>query len=361
MPKIKDERAKEEKIDPKIDPIDLSEWLALYEKHLLYERGLSPLTIQAYQQDITHFLGFINEKISKRAMRGLSHINIEIIYGYVNALTFLYKQKEYPIKETTKERKIVSIKLFLKFYAREMNLEFPFLDELIIKKTQSFFPELVDIERVKEALSEYETSNGLDWEQAGSDLSKNSKNKNKRKKLYRDFLILSMLYGMGARVSELSNLTLQSVREEKDFITLDGKGNKSRKVPPHPSLIEKIEIYLHYVRPLFLKPKLKAANSFKNNSFLNSYFFLNSRGEKLSRISIWKIIKSFTKKAGWGDGFSPHSFRHMYATHLLRQGAEIRTLQQLLGHESISTTEKYTHLVNKDLEQTLKKYHPLYE
>ena len=164
---------------------------------------------------------------------------------------------------------------------------------------------------------------------------------------HRNRAIIETLYGSGLRVSELVNLTLSNIFFEEDIIRVTGKGDKQRLVPLGNYSKKFIQIYLNKVRIL---KKIQKED--------NEILFLNRNGKKLTRAMIFTIIRESTKKVGIKKKISPHTFRHSFATHLLENGADLRSIQILMGHESITTTEIYTHLSNQHLKYVIEKFHP---
>ncbi len=300
-----------------------------YLNYLKYYKNLSSASWAAYQSDLSLFQDFLY----KKKIIDMAKITNLIIHDYQQAC-----QKTY--RDASLRRKLTVIKNFLLFLNQEHSFSFSFAQQIGIKKPEQFFPKLMSIHGIKDFLTNFEKKNNLKWFDEGGDFLK-------KKKFYRDQLILEGLYVLGARVSELNHLTLDKINWQEGVVTLLGKGNKSRIVPITHAFLDKLKIYVRKIRPLLT---VKVGMD-------SSYLFLNLQGKKISRIGIWKIIKKNFSESG----LSPHSFRHMYATHLLRNGLNIRMVQELLGHESIRTTEKYTHLVNKDLIETLERFHPFYK
>ncbi len=163
----------------------------------------------------------------------------------------------------------------------------------------------------------------------------------------RDKAILETFYACGLRVSELINLKLSDLFFEEEIIRAFGKGSKERLIPIGSSAREWITNYLKQSRPL-LQKKMKSEN----------YLFLNSRGSKFSRMGIWKIVERYVKEAGIEKEVHPHTFRHSFATHLLEGGADLRAVQEMLGHADISTTQIYTHIDREYIKQVHKDFHP---
>jgi integrase/recombinase XerD len=162
----------------------------------------------------------------------------------------------------------------------------------------------------------------------------------------RNFCMLELLYASGLRVSELVQLSLEDLYLEDGFIRVRGKGNKERLVPIHPGAVQVLTHYMRHVRPLFKLEK-------------NKQLFISHRGRGLSRVMVFLVIKKTAQLAGIQKNISPHTFRHAFASHLVSNGADLRVVQELLGHESITTTEIYTHLDRKQVFEALLKYHPL--
>ena len=175
-------------------------------------------------------------------------------------------------------------------------------------------------------------------------VSKIEKNKNE---YYRNIAIIETMYGCGLRVSELIHLKLSDLHLDEDFLKVTGKGNKQRLVPI--SQINK-KCIMNYLKKSRSKNKINPTDT--------DTLFLNRRGKGLTRAMIFTIVKNLTKLAGIKKNISPHTFRHSFATHLLENGADLKTIQQILGHESITTTEIYTHLDNKALVNVMRRFHP---
>jgi len=163
----------------------------------------------------------------------------------------------------------------------------------------------------------------------------------------RNRAILETLYGCGLRVSELVNLKISEIHKEDEYLIITGKGNKQRLVPINGMALKHIDIYLKNIRTHIAIKKDK-----------EDFLFINRRGSPLSRVMIFYIIKDLAEKAGIKKTISPHTFRHSFATHLLENGADLRAVQDMLGHESITTTEIYTHISRGMLKDVIEKHHP---
>ena len=190
-------------------------------------------------------------------------------------------------------------------------------------------PDILSFEEIENVLSQI-------------DLSKPEGGRNKA--------IVETMYSCGLRVSEIVNLKISNLHLEVGFIRVIGKGDKERLVPVGKSAVKFINIYKNKIR---VHTNATAGNE--------DILFLNNRGSKLSRVMIFLIIKDLVKKAGIKKNISPHTFRHSFATHLIEGGADLRAVQEMLGHESITTTEIYTHLDREFLRKTLEKYHPAFQ
>ena len=287
----------------------------------------------AYASDLRLFFSFlIEKKVAK-----LVDIDLDVIHEYAEK-----SEKNY--KPSSINRKLIAIKVFLLFLSKKKLISLPAIEQLQFKNTADFFPSLMNVNEIKKFFKEFESRKKLNW------FSEHENGFKEKKRDYRNALILETLYVMGSRVSELCNLKMSDLDLANELVTLLGKGNKTRVVPILNRLATKFSIYLERIRPFFDRKR----------SCEEGYVFLNFRGGKMSRIAIWKIIKEIFSQMKSSKNFSPHSFRHMYATHLLKNGSDIRVVQELLGHENIQTTEKYTHLANKDVEETLRDFHPFY-
>ena len=171
--------------------------------------------------------------------------------------------------------------------------------------------------------------------------------RNKKEVSIRDYSIILILYATGIRVTELIELSLINFIPQENILRIIGKGNKERIVPMSAKDIESVNSYIIKERSILCK-----------KSVSNGYLFLNNRGNKISRVSIWKIIKKYCLLSGINKNISPHTFRHTFATHLLKGGADLRIVQEMLGHSDISTTQIYTQLDKSSLIRVYNKYHP---
>ena len=284
-----------------------------FNDYLKIERGFSVNSISSYKEDITKFKKFIN--YTKNPLE----VNSDDIKGFLHDIS-----KE--LNSTSQSRIISGLRSFFEFLIFEKYIKDNPLNLIESPKTSRKLPDVLSLEEIDLLISKID----LSIEQGERNLA-----------------IIELLYGCGIRVSELVDLKISDLFFEENFIKVTGKGNKQRLIPIGNITKQNINNYL-----LNSRNKIKVINTFKD------HVFLNRRGKNLSRAMIFTIIKKLAKKANFSKSISPHTFRHSFATHLLENGADLRTIQQLLGHESITTTEIYMHLDNKYLSEALNKFHP---
>tara|TARA_B100000795_G_scaffold4456_1_gene3137 strand:- start:213 stop:1100 length:888 start_codon:yes stop_codon:yes gene_type:complete len=284
-----------------------------FNDYLKIERGFSVNSISSYKEDITKFKKFIN--YTKNPLE----VNSDDIKGFLHDIS-----KE--LNSTSQSRIISGLRSFFEFLIFEKYIKDNPLNLIESPKTSRKLPDVLSLEEIDLLISKIDLS-----------IVQGERN----------LAIIELLYGCGIRVSELVDLKISDLFFEENFIKVTGKGNKQRLIPIGNITKQNINNYLHNSRN-----KIKVINTFKD------HVFLNRRGKNLSRAMIFTIIKKLAKKANFSKSISPHTFRHSFATHLLENGADLRTIQQLLGHESITTTEIYMHLDNKYLSEALNKFHP---
>ncbi len=289
-----------------------------YENYLKIEKSLSSNTVDAYIRDINKMDGFFNSEDSKKKINSINHEDFQ------NYLTHLNELK---INARSQSRVISSMRSFFKYL----------MIEKIIDNNPS---ELLENPKTGKKLPEFLTIDEIDLMVSQIDRSKSDGERN--------IAILEVLYGCGLRVTELIELKISEIYWKEGFIRIIGKGNKERLVPLGKIASKHLKIYLNEIR---VHQKI-------DNQFID-YVFINKNGKKLSRVMIFKIIKKLTEKAGIQKNVSPHTLRHSFATHLVEGGADLRAVQEMLGHQSITTTEIYTHLDKNYLKQNILDYHPL--
>jgi integrase/recombinase XerD len=296
---------------------DWSLYLQSYKNYLRIERSLSENSIEAYLRDVQKLVEF--NEISGKSLYPKEILTVHI----TDLLAYL---PELGVAEASQARILSGIKGFFKYL----------LFENVIPANPA---ELIEAPRLSKKLPEVLSLAEIDLLFAQIDLSEAHGGRNRA--------MLEMLYSCGVRVSELIALKLSNLFLEIGFVKVMGKGSKERFVPVGRDARHYLEIYLAHVRPEYpVKPKQE------------DFVFLNRRGSSLSRVMVFYIIKELVAKAGIQKSISPHTFRHSFATHLVEGGADLRAIQQMLGHESITTTEIYTHLDRDYLRQTIIDFHP---
>ena len=289
-----------------------------YENYLKIEKSLSSNTVDAYIRDINKMDGFFNNENSSKKITLISHENFQ------NYLSQLNEQK---INARSQSRVISSIRSFFKYLMIEKIIDNNPSELLENPKTGKKLPEFLTIDEIDLMVSQINRSKS-DGE--------------------RNIAILEVLYGCGLRVTELIELKISEIYWKEGFIRIIGKGNKERLVPLGKTASKHLKIYFNEIR---VHQKI-------DSQFVD-HVFINKNGRKLSRVMIFKIIKRLTEKAGIQKNVSPHTLRHSFATHLVEGGADLRAVQEMLGHQSITTTEIYTHLDKNYLKQNILDYHPL--
>jgi len=288
-----------------------------FEHYLKVERGFSENTLLAYLSDIQKYSKFFEHDERKLTPQKLTTLHIR---------EFLYQLGEIGLSEKTQARILAAIRLFHKYlYTEDYTQNDPSAD-IESPKIQRTLPDILSVQEIQEILDAMPLENAQD---------------------IRNRAILETLYSCGLRVSELTNLTTDQLFLEIEYIKVKGKGNKERLVPVGQWAIEWIERYIKEVRN---KQKIKPE--------AQNIVFLNRNGNKLTRVMVFYIIKECVKQANIQKNISPHTLRHSFATHLVENGADLRVVQDILGHASITTTEIYTHVDTSFLHQEYKKYHP---
>ena len=288
-----------------------------FEIFLRFERNFSENTLDAYVRDI--------RKLKEYAEEDLANVGPDSI-GYDNLQEYIFNLSKQKFSERSQARWISSIKAFFKFLLEDEFREDNPASLLEGPKLGLYLPDtlsLVDINKIISAI------------EVNSDLGK------------RNQCIVEVLYGCGLRVSELIDLKISNINFKEQYIKVNGKGNKTRFVPLADYTAELLGSYITDTR-----------SKSKINKKYEDTLFLNSRGTSMSRVIVFLIIKELTDKAGVSKKISPHTFRHSFATHLLQNGADLRYIQEMLGHSSITTTEIYTHLKTEELRDVILNFHP---
>jgi integrase/recombinase XerD len=297
-----------------------SEELQRYLQFVKVEKGLAKNSAISYKNDLERYLLYLKRDCKLSDLGGVTLSHIEQFLGELSDLE---------LSPGTIARNISSIRSFHEFAVVENYAEANPAELVDLPKKAAKLPEVLSASEVFKIIDQADrtTDAGI-----------------------RDAAILETLYATGMRVSELTGLELDNLYFEIGFIRVTGKGNKERLVPVGTMAQSAIEHYIESSREKFINPKKRSKTENK--------LFLNQRGSPLSRMSIWNIVNKYALKAGIEKNVYPHIFRHSFATHLLEGGADLRAVQEMLGHSSIITTEIYTHVDRSLLHQVHKEFHP---
>jgi len=297
-------------------PSDCHRYLDQYLQFLAFERGLSHNTISSYASDIISFLKFIdNINISNIKAITPNHISM-----------WLHSSRLQGISSTTNARRLSAIRGFFEFLVSEGVLKGSPCSLIKGPRLGLRLPETLSVEEVSMLLEAPKPDSPIG---------------------IRDKAILEFAYATGVRASELCGLEIGQIDFSLGFVRVRGKGDKERIVPMGHMAIDALERYLQEARPMLQRKR-----------GLSPHVFLSQKGGPITRQCFWQILKKYAQKAGIAKDISPHTLRHSFATHLLMGGADLRTVQLLLGHENIATTQIYTHMDIEHLRETHRRYHP---
>ncbi|MCC6817728.1 MAG: site-specific tyrosine recombinase XerD [Bacteroidia bacterium] len=288
-----------------------------FKQYLQLEKSLSKNSIKAYLHDIEYFDAFL---IRNNKSIGPLQVVYQDLLEYVSSLNSA------GVAATSQARMISGLRSFYKYLLLEDALQDDPTRFLEMPKQARKLPEVLSLEEINDMIAHIDMSKPMG---------------------HRDKAMLETLFSSGLRVSELIGLNISEIFFKDEFLKVRGKGNKERLVPIGQAALKAIDIYLNQVR--VHQPVQKK---------YSDVLFLNHLGTGISRVSVFKIIKSLAQAAGIRKNISPHTFRHSFATCLVEGGADLRAVQQMLGHESITTTEIYTHLDRSYLKETIQLYHP---
>jgi integrase/recombinase XerD len=283
--------------------------------YLVVEKGLSQNTIQAYSHGLVRFLEHLRRK-KIQEVRDIGKIDIQ---GFLLAL----RKKD--LKAKSVARDLAAIRSFFRFLIQEGILEANPVKNLESPKVAKTLPEILSLMEIEQILEQPNLQTPLGM---------------------RDRAMLEMLYATGMRVSELTHLPTHQVNLEGGYVLLYGKGSKERIVPLGSEAMKWVALYLKGARGTLSKGKESA------------FLFINRSGKEMSRQMFWKNLKDYARKAGLRKRITPHLLRHSFASHLLERGADLRSVQMMLGHADISTTQIYTHVTGEKLKKVHKRYHP---
>jgi integrase/recombinase XerD len=284
--------------------------------YLATERGLSENYQLSTRNSLETFAGWLDKA------RGITDVS-QVELGHIT--DYLAERKRNGLAASSLRLIIIAIKIFFRFLVARNHLPADISDALLSPKIDRYLPETLNERDVATLLDSIQTNKPLGM---------------------RDRAILELLYASGLRISELVNSRLENLNLEDGFIRVTGKGNKTRVVPVGKNAREAIQNYLTTERPSLVKPRT------------SSDIFLSVRGSKLTPQRVWQIVKKRAVEAGLDSNVYPHLMRHSFATHLLSNGADLRVIQELLGHADISTTQIYTHVDQKRLKSVHRQFHP---
>jgi integrase/recombinase XerD len=294
-----------------------SEKIEDFSNFLKFEKNFSGNTLDAYMRDVRKLESFTISELDNLSPQNITYENLQ---------EYIYQLSKNKISERSQARAISSIKAFFKFLLEDDYRTDNPATLLEGPKLGLYLPDTLSEEDINRIIACIDNS---------TDIGKRNK------------CILEVLYGCGLRVSELIDLKISNINFKESYIMVEGKGEKTRLVPLANTTAEFIKSYIHTVR-----------NKTKINKKYEDTLFLNSRGTNMSRVIVFIIIKELTQKAGISKSISPHTFRHSFATHLLQNGADLRFIQEMLGHSSITTTQVYTHLKTEELRDVILNFHP---
>ncbi len=296
--------------------MDWDAQLEKYIRHLALEKALADNTLFAYENDLKRYTGYLQEKKIRRS----SEITPLLLQNFIGQLYDL------GLSGSSMARNFSAIRGFHQYLIMNDLAETDPSELLETPRLKRKLPEVLSVEETVSIIEQPDTEQPLG---------------------IRDRAMLEVLYGCGLRISELLNLELNSFFPEEEILRIRGKGARERFVPAGKEAVYRLKIYLARVRPV-----LAGGVHSKNK------IFLNRNGRPMSRMGLWKIIRKYVVQANISSDVHPHTFRHCFATHLLENGADLRAVQELLGHADISTTQIYTHVSQKRLSEIYKEFHP---
>ncbi len=293
----------------------LDQCVDLYINHLVVEKGLADKSIQAYTSDLRHFLQFLWDQ----PITDIRQSDTAVIFKY------LIEMRNSGRSARTRARHLVSIRGFYQYLLHSRIIEQNPAKLIDLPKSGLKLPEVLNISQIERLLAQPDATkpNGM-----------------------RDAAMLELIYAAGLRVSELVNLELSAVILEAGFVRVLGKGNKTRIVPIGRKALNQINAYLKEDRKTLLK------------NHTSKFLFVARAGNPMTRQGFWKLLKRYATQAGIRQRVTPHSLRHSFASHLLEGGADLRAVQEMLGHVDIATTQIYTHVAQKRLIEIHSKFHP---
>ena len=289
--------------------------LGSFVSYLITERGVSKNTVESYERDLKQFLNYIKKSPEKIA--------------YSDIIEFISMLDKLGLATSSIARKTTSLRIFFRFLNDEKIISKDPTEFVELPKVTKKLPEVLSVEEVERIIEAIKRPDGTE-----------------NIFTIRDRAMIEILYGAGLRISELINLRIDDLMFEEEFLRIVGKGEKERLVPLGEHAIEATERYIRISRPLLLGKEF------------SPYLFITRRGKRFTRMGVWKIIKYYVKIAGIKKNVTPHTFRHSFATHLIEGGADLRSIQEMLGHASIVTTQIYTHIDRTYIKEVYRAFHP---
>jgi integrase/recombinase XerD len=300
----------------------MKEYIDNFLNYLVVEKGFSKNTEEAYRNDLSQLQAFVTGEASKKG-----EIPSWNSFGRQEMLSYMLNLKEKRYASTTLARKVAAAKSFFKFLIDEHKVQQNPTENIASLKVGRALPKPISVSQARRLLEE--------------------PSKQTTPEAKRDKAMLELLYASGMRVSELVALNLGDVDTSGGYVRCFGKGHKERMIPIYPRAAECVESYIKNARPQIVQNKAD-----------EKALFLNVRGERLTRQGLWQILKGYAREANIETEVTPHTLRHSFATHMLNGGADLRMVQELLGHANISTTQVYTHLTSEHVRRTYDKSHP---
>jgi len=293
----------------------MEQYLDQFLHYLVVERGLSKNTIEAYSHGLTRFFNYLSEK-KIQEIRNVVKCDVQ---------SFLLALSNKHLNTKSIVRNLAALRTFFRFLTQEGILHANPVEDLESPKVAKTLPEILTVKEIERILEQPDLKTPLG---------------------IRDRAMLEILYATGMRVSELTHLPTHQVNLEGGYVLLYGKGSKERIVPLGSEAMRWIALYLKTARGILSKGKESPS------------LFINRSGKGMSRQRFWKNLKDYARRAGLHKRISPHLLRHSFASHLLERGADLRSVQMMLGHVDISTTQIYTHVTGERLRKVHKRYHP---